>query len=96
LILPVTTPDDMRIPYHLCTEDAAFFIDDVKPELAIFIHLGIMMIKRDPVKQALATEKKTGVRTVSVRDLDVLEVGEALSITPSVTYDDEWIPGSSP
>ena len=96
LILPVTTPDDMRIPYHLCTEDAEFFIDLVRPELAIFIHLGIVMIKRDPVKQALMTEKRTGVRTVSVRDLDVLDVGEALSFSSSITYDDEWIPDSSP
>jgi len=96
LILPVTTPDDLRIPYHLCTEDAEFFIDLVKPELAIFIHLGVVMIKRDPVKQALATEKKTGVRTVSVRDLDVLDVGETLSFSSAKTYDDEWIPDSSP
>lgn len=96
LILPVTTPDDMRIPYHLCTDDAASFIDIVKPELAIFIHLGIVMIKRDPVKQANMTEDKTGVRTVSVNDLDVLDVGDELTITESETYDDLWIPNSSP
>jgi len=96
LILPITTPDNLRIPYHLCTEDAAHFIDLVRPELAIFIHLGIVMIKRDPEKQAGETEKRTGVRTVSVRDLDVLEVGRTLTISPSVTYDDEWIPESSP
>lgn len=96
LILPVTTPDDMRIPYHLCTDDAASFIDIVKPELAIFIHLGIVMIKRDPVKQASMIEDKTGVRTVSVNDLDVLDVGDELTITESETYDDLWIPNSSP
>ena len=96
LILPVTTPDALRIPYHLCTEDAKFFIDLVKPELAIFIHLGIVMIKRDPIKQALDTERSTGVRTVSVRDLDIVEVGEEITITPSKTYDDEWIPDSAP
>ena len=96
LILPVTTPNNMRIPYHLCTEDAEFFINLVKPELAIFIHLGIVMIKRDPDRQAFETEKRTGIRTVAVKDLDVLDVGEKLSISPSKTYDDEWIPDSSP
>ena len=96
LILPVTTPNDLRIPYHLCTEDAIAFIDLVRPELAIFIHLGIVMIKEGPEKQAAEAEKRTGVRTVSVRDLDILDVGETLSFSSSVTYDDEWIPDSSP
>ena len=96
LILPVTTPDDLQIPYHLCTENAISFINIVRPELAIFIHLGIVMIKRGPEKQALLTEKRTGVRTIAVRDLDVLDMGKDLSVSASETYDDEWIPGSSP
>ena len=96
LILPVTTPDNLRIPFHLCTEDAAFFIDRVKPELAVFIHLGIVMIKRSPEKQALGVEKKTGVRTIAARDLIVLDVGKALSLSAAETFDDEWIPDSSP
>jgi phosphoribosyl 1,2-cyclic phosphodiesterase len=96
LILPVTTPDDLQIPYHLCTKDAVLFIDRVKPELAIFIHLGVVMIKRGPEKQALETEKKTGIRTVSVKDLDILDVGESLSFSRPEIFDDEWIPDSSP
>ncbi|AIZ56956.1 ribonuclease BN [Candidatus Methanoplasma termitum] len=96
LILPVTTPDDMRISYHLCTEDAVRFIEIVKPELAIFIHLGIVMIKKDPAKQAQKVQERTGVRTIAFRDLDVLEVGEELSFSRPTTYDDEWIPNSSP
>ncbi len=96
LILPVTTPDNMRIPYHLCTEDAASFIDIVRPELAVFIHLGIVMIKRGPERQALNTESKTGVRTISVNDLDVVEIGKDITISRSKTYDDLWIPESSP
>jgi len=96
LILPVTTPDDLRISYHLCTDDAASFIDVVKPELAIFIHLGIVMIKRGPDKQALKTEERTGVKTIAARDLDVLDIGEALSFSTPEIYDDEWIPDTSP
>jgi phosphoribosyl 1,2-cyclic phosphodiesterase len=96
LILPITTPDNLRINYHLCTEDAAHFINIVKPELAIFIHLGIVMIKRDPDRQARETEERTGVRTMAFRDLDVLEVRKELSFSKAKTYDDEWIPDSSP
>lgn len=96
LLLPVTTPDDMRIPFHLCTEDAISFIDIVKPELAVFIHLGIVMIKRDPLKQAAYAEEQTGVKTVSPYDLDVIDVGEKITFSRSETFDDEWIPDSSP
>ena len=96
LILPVTTPDNIRIDYHLCTEDAIKFIDIVKPELAIFIHLGIVMIKADPNKQAKAAEKATGIKTIAAKDLDELEVGTELTISHSKTYDDLWIPNSSP
>jgi len=96
LILPVTTPDDMRIPFHLCTDDASSFIEVVRPELAVFIHLGIVMIKRGPEGQALKAEAMTGVRTVAARDLDVLDVGAALSFSKAETYDDEWIPDTSP
>jgi len=96
LILPVTTPDDLRIHHHLCTEDAIQFINIVKPEMAIFIHLGIVMIKNDPNIQARTAEKATGIRTIAARDLDVLDVGKDLSISQSKTYDDVWIPSSSP
>jgi len=96
LILPVTTPDDKRIAYHLCTEDAVSFINKVRPELALFVHLGIVMIKRNPEKQALETEKRTGIRTIAVKDLDILDVGKTLSFSAPKTYDDEWIPDTSP
>jgi phosphoribosyl 1,2-cyclic phosphodiesterase len=96
LILPVTTPDDLRIDFHMCREDAVEFINIVRPELAVFVHLGIVMIKRGPEKQALKTEKMTGVKTVSVKDLDVLDVGGELTFSSSKIYDDEWIPDSSP
>jgi phosphoribosyl 1,2-cyclic phosphodiesterase len=96
LILPVTTPDNLRIPFHLCTEDAVSFIDCVKPELAVFIHLGIVMIKSGPEAQAEETEKRTGIRTVAARDLDILNVDDSISISRAATYSGEWIPDSSP
>jgi len=95
LILPTTTPDDLKIPYHMCTDDAILFIDRVKPELAVFTHLGIVMIKRDPSVQAEKAEKATGIRTIAAKDLTVLDIGEKISISEAKTYDDEWIPPSS-
>jgi len=95
LILPITTPDDLRIPYHMCTEDAMLFVEHVKPELAVFTHLGIVMIKRGPHIQAEKTEKKTGIRTVAAKDLMVLDIGDDISISEAMAYNDEWIPPSS-
>ena len=95
LILPVTTPMGNRIKYHLCTDDAIKFIDIVKPELAIFIHLGVVIIRRGPDKEAALTQEATGVRTVAGHDLMVLDVGEELEFSEAESFDDEWIPPSS-
>ncbi len=96
LILPVTTPYGNRIKYHLCTDDAISFIDIVRPELAIFIHLGVVIIRRGPESEARMTEERTGVRTVAGHDLMVLDVGEELTLSDAEICDEEWIPGSSP
>ena len=96
LILPVTTPMGNRIKYHLCTDDAITFIDRVRPELAIFIHLGVVIIRRGPEAQAGMAEEATGVKTIAGRDLMVLDVGEELEISDAETFEGEWIPDSSP
>lgn len=96
LILPVTTPGNMRIPFHLCTDDAIRFIDIVKPELAVFIHLGIVMIKKGPDMQAGIAETATGIRTIAGTDLMVLDVNDTVTVSEAVTYAGEWIPPSSP
>ncbi len=96
LILPVTTPMGNRIKYHLCTDDAITFIDRVRPELAIFIHLGVVIIRKGPEVQAGMAEEATGIRTIAGRDLMVLDVGEELEISDAETFEGEWIPDSSP
>ena len=96
LILPVTTPMGNRIKYHLCTDDAITFIDRVRPELAIFIHLGVVIIRKGPEAQARMAEEATGIRTIAGRDLMVLDVGEELEISDAETFEGEWIPDSSP
>ncbi len=96
LILPVTTPMGNRIKYHLCTDDAITFIDRVRPELAIFIHLGVVIIRKGPEAQAGMAEDATGIRTIAGRDLMVLDVGEELEVSDAETFEGEWIPDSSP
>ena len=85
-----------RIKYHLCTDDALTFIDRVRPELAIFIHLGVVILKRGADSQAAMVQDATGIRTIAGRDLMVLEVGEELRISDAERFDDDWIPPSSP
>jgi len=96
LILPVTTPFGNRIPYHMCSDDAVDFINIVKPELAVFVHLGVVMIKRDPNKQAAQVQEATGIRTMAAHDLMTLDVGKELVLGDAETFDDEWIPSTSP
>lgn len=96
LILPVTTPSGNRIKYHLCTDDALTFINRVKPELAIFTHLGVVMLRRGADKEAEYVEKETGVKTIAGHDLMTLEVGDELTLSDAQTYNGEWIPDSSP
>ena len=96
LILPVTTPMGNRIKYHLCTDDAISFIDIVRPELAIFIHLGVVIIRRGAENEAAMTEKATGIRTIAGHDLMILDVGKELKLSDAETTDEEWIPDTSP
>jgi len=80
LILPVTTPDDRRIPYHLCTDDAVRFIERIKPELTIFSHMGIYMIKVGPEEQARKASDATGCKVVAGRDLMIVTLGKDVRI----------------
>ncbi len=96
LILPVTAPDDMRIKGHLCTDQAIPFIERVKPEVALFIHLGIMMIRTGPEQQAEKAERATGVTTIALRDRTVMDVGKDIVFHEARVYEEEWIPDSSP
>lgn len=97
LILPVTTPHNNKINWHMCTDTALEMIDLVKPELAIFIHMGIVMLKNGPDKQAQMCEDATGVKTLAGRDLMVLDIADKLTISDAITYDDElWMPRWAP
>ncbi len=98
LILPVTTPLGNIIRGHMSTDGAISICRQVKPELCIFIHLGIVMIENDPEAQAALCERESGVRTVAGRDLMELTVSEDLEITDAATFpeDEFWVPEWSP
>ncbi len=96
LLLPVTTPMGNRIRYHLCTDDAISFVERVRPEIAVFVHLGVVMLRRGADKEARMVQDATGIRTMAAHDLMIMDVGEEISISDAVRYDDEWIPDTSP
>ena len=90
VFLPITTPSGNRIKGHLCTDDAIPFLDIVKPELCIFIHLGIVFLKHDPAAQAKMAEDATGIRTVIGEDLMTLDVGKELTLGQLTPCKPEW------
>ena len=90
LFLPVTTPDDNRIKYHLCTEDARRFVDIVKPELTVFIHLGIVMLKHDADAQARKVAEATGCDVIAGRDLMRITIGDSISVTDAEPCEPDW------
>ena len=81
LIVPVTRPLKMPIPYHLTVEDAAALVDIVKPELALLTHFGMRVIKDGPEAAARWIQDRTGVRTVAGKDGMAVDLGDGLRIS---------------
>ncbi|HKM09577.1 MAG TPA: MBL fold metallo-hydrolase [Candidatus Methanomethylophilaceae archaeon] len=96
LLLPVTVPDDVYIKGHLCTNSAVDFINIVKPEMAIFVHLGIVMIRAGPDEQAEKVEKVTGIRTIAASDRMIIDIGDDITISEAEAFEEGWIPNTSP
>jgi phosphoribosyl 1,2-cyclic phosphodiesterase len=80
LILPVTRPLKMPIPYHLTVEDTASIVDIVRPELCLLTHFGMCVIKDGPEAAAAWILQKTGVRTVAGTDGMEWELGKELKM----------------
>jgi phosphoribosyl 1,2-cyclic phosphodiesterase len=70
LIASVTRPTNMRIPYHLCTEDIIYMLKDMeqKPEMLIMSHIGMKMHFANPYKEAKFIETVTGVKTLVAKE----------------------------
>ena len=67
MILSVTRPIGMKIPFHLSTEDAVEIVKKVNPELAILTHMGIKFMNVAS-EQANFVSEETGVNTIAAMD----------------------------
>lgn len=83
VIASVTRPQDMKIPYHLTTEDAVYFLRGLKkkPELFVINHVGMKMHFANPHKEAKFIENVTGVKTVVAKEgLKVMIHGDEVAL----------------
>lgn len=90
LLLPVTMPDDKYIRHHMCTKDAIRFVERIRPELTVFIHLGIVMLKYGADEQARKTVIATGHNVIAGKDLMRIAVGDEITVEELVPCKPEW------
>ncbi|MGC8817323.1 MAG: MBL fold metallo-hydrolase [Candidatus Hadarchaeum sp.] len=64
LIANVTRPLSMRIPWHLCSDDLIKMLTEIKPELVVMIHMGMMFLKHEPKMEAARITSETNVETI--------------------------------
>lgn len=64
LIANVTRPQNKRIDYHLCSKDLANLLEEVEPDLAVILHMGMLFLRNSPRREAEYIEKESGVKTV--------------------------------
>lgn len=64
LIANVTRPLAMRIRWHLCSDDLISLLKEVKPELAVIVHMGMLFLRHPPEKEAARIKAETNVETV--------------------------------
>jgi phosphoribosyl 1,2-cyclic phosphodiesterase len=84
LILPITRTTKTRVRCHLCTDDAIRFADIVKPEMILFTHMGVNVIRHGPAKEAEYVERETGIRTVAADDLMTVDISDKITIGSAV------------
>ena len=68
LIASVLRPGNKSIRGHLCSSGFIRLIKEIKPRLAIMIHLGLKMISNNPIGEAKRITKLTGVKTLAAFD----------------------------
>ena len=75
----------------MCTEDAMRFVERIRPELTIFVHLGIVILKYGADAQAKKTQDATGCKVIAGRDLMRIRLGkDAVEIDDITPYKPEW------
>jgi len=80
LIANVTRPLGMRIRWHLCSDDLISLIKQVKPELAVMVHMGMLFLRHGPEKEAARIRAETGVETVPGYAGLRVDIGEEIKV----------------
>lgn len=65
LVANVTRPGGKSIDGHLCSDDLVKILKEVKPELSVMLHMGMLFLRNSPEKEARYVEEESGVRTIS-------------------------------
>jgi phosphoribosyl 1,2-cyclic phosphodiesterase len=90
LVLPATRPRRSRIDWHLCSEDVAELVRQIRPEVALLNHLGLKMVRADPEREAAWISQASGVRTVAAFDGMRVLIGDTIEVARMV------VPADSP
>ena len=67
LILCVMRPSGKPWKGHMTTDDAARIAEEVKPELLVITHFGMLMIMKPPDREARIIKERTGVDAVAAK-----------------------------
>jgi ribonuclease BN (tRNA processing enzyme) len=78
LILSVLRPSGQPWKGHMTADDAARIADEVKPEMLVITHFGMLMIMRPPSREAKIIEEKTDVPTVAAKYGMRIVIGEGI------------------
>jgi hypothetical protein len=62
----------------------------VRPEVTVFIHLGIVILKHNADAQAEKAQRITGHTVIAGRDLMRIRIGESIGIDDLVPCKPEW------
>jgi phosphoribosyl 1,2-cyclic phosphodiesterase len=81
LIVNVTRPRNRRIRWHLCSNDVIELLKQVKPELAVMMHMGMLFLRESPESEAGRIKEESGVETVPGHVGVRLRMAEKVSIT---------------
>jgi len=85
LIANVTRPLSMRIPWHLCSDDLIQILKEIKPELAVMIHMGMLFLKHSPSTEAQRIKSETGVETIPGHVGLRVDIGKEIKVTQPTT-----------
>ena len=78
LILSVLRPSGQPWKGHMTTDEAARVADEVKPDVLIITHFGMLMLLKSPIREAKMIEKKTDIHTIAAKYGMRIAVGEKI------------------